>query len=128
MDEILTESNFILYAAKYYDNPNCHDTKEFYDDLKRFKYIKKLFSRFDETGELKDRLILNHIIILYNVFGISATRMLFFKLNNYHSYLKPFVVMLGYMPDFILNIGKNNILYNSDIVMDDRIVEVLRKI
>lgn len=128
MDEKLTEANFILYAAKYYDNPSCHGVEEFYDDVKRFKYLKKLFGRYEETGELKDRLILNHIIILYNVFGIAATKMLFFKLEKHHSYLKPFIVMLGYMPEVIFSIGDTDKLFSSDIPMDQKVVEILRNI
>lgn len=128
-NEKLDETNFLLFAAKHYDNPHCHDTVEFFDDLKRFKYLKRLFGKYQECGELRERLILNHIIILYNVFGESATRMLFMKLEGYHEYLKPFVVMLGFMPDRIANIGPNNITYmSSDIIMDQHIVDVLRKI
>ena len=62
----LDDSNFMLYAAANYDNPQLYDTDEFYDDLKRFKYLKRLFNRYKETGELKERLILNHLIVIYN--------------------------------------------------------------
>ncbi len=128
-NEKLDETNFLLFAAKHYDNPHCYDTVEFFDDLKRFKYLKRLFGKYQECGELRERLILNHIIILYNVFGECATRMLFMKLEGYHEYLKPFVVMLGYMPDKIVNIGHTNKTYlSSDIVMDQHIVDVLRNI
>ena len=65
----LDEFNFLLYAAKHYDNPQCYDTVEFYDDLKRFKYIKRLLNRYVEEGDLKERLILNHIIVLNNEIG-----------------------------------------------------------
>ena len=127
--EKLDETNFLLFAAKHYDNPQCYDTVEFYDDLKRFKYLKRLFGKYQETGELKERLIINHIIVLYNVFGQEATRMLFFRLREYHEYLKPFIVMLGYMPDKIVGIGiEGTTYYSSDIHMDDHIVHVLRKI
>lgn len=122
----LTEENFILFAASKYDNPQCHDVQEFYDDLKRFKYLKRLFGRYRESGDLKERLILNHLIILYNVFGKDATRMLFFKLKDFQSYLKPFVILLGYMPDYIKE--GDTIIYNSDISMDSNIVNILRKI
>ena len=127
--ELLDESNFVLYAAKHYDNPQCYDTEEFYDDLKRFKYLKRLFGKYIETGEIKERLVINHLIILYNVFGPSATRMLFFKLQEYYPALKPFLVLLGYMPDKVLNIGPNNeTIYSSDIKMDDTIIRILRTI
>lgn len=129
MIEILDENNFILFAAKHYDNPQCHDTSEFYDDLKRFKYLKRLFGKYQESGELKERLIINHIIILYNVFGDATTRMLFYKLEGYYPFLKPFLVLLNYMPDKITNVGPTNkTVHNSDIPMDPYIVEVLRTI
>jgi hypothetical protein len=71
--EYIDNDNFILFAAKHYENPQCYDSDEFYDDLKRFKYIKRLFGKYEESGELRERLILNHLIILYNVFGNIAT-------------------------------------------------------
>lgn len=129
MIDKIDESNFMLYAAKHYDNPQCFDTLEFYEDLSRFKYIKRLFNRYEETGELKERLILNHLIILYNVFGTATTRMLFFKLNGYLHLLKPFIVLLGYLPDKVQGIGiENKTIISSDIPMDERIVKLLRKI
>ena len=127
--ELLDESNFVLYAAKHYDNPQCYDTEEFYDDLKRFKYLKRLFGKYIETGEIKERLVINHLIILYNVFGPAATRMLFFKLQDYYPVLKPFLVLLGYMPDKVTNVNVNNqIIYTSDIAMDENIIKILRNI
>ena len=94
----LNESNFLLYAAANYTN-TLYDTEEFYDDLNRFKYLKRLFSRYQEKGELKERLILNHIITLYNVFHhTAATRMLFYKIDERHySILKTFLIFLQYL-------------------------------
>lgn len=126
--ERIDDNNFLLYAAKHYDNAQCHDTAEFYDDLKRFKYIKRLFIKYQESGELRERLILNHIIVLYNMFGDEATRMLFFKLDGFYTYLKPFLILLRRMPDAIYMVGNHDIVYSSDIVMDPRIIEELRKI
>jgi hypothetical protein len=129
MIDKLDETNFLLYAAKHYDNPQCFDTLEFYEDLARFKYIKRLYNRYEETNELKERLVLNHLIILYNVFGPAATKMLFFKLDGYHHMLKPFIVLLGRMPDVIKGIGiQNKTIFSSDIHMDEKIVQILRKI
>ena len=130
MNDKLDESNFFLYAAKHYDNPYCYDTIEFYDDLNRFKYLKRLFSRYQETGELKERLILNHIIVLYNLFGVEpTTRMLFLKLRGFDHYLKPFLVLLNYMPEIVRSIGiEGKDIISSDIRMDQNIVEKLRKI
>lgn len=128
--EKLDETNFLLYAAKHYENPSCFDTLEFYEDLNRFKYLKRLFSRYDETGDLRERLILNHIIVIYNLFGIdAATRMLFFKLKDYHHYLKPFLVFLNYCPERVFNIGlEGRNIVTSDILMDPNIVKALRHI
>jgi hypothetical protein len=129
-DEKLDETNFLLYAAKYYDNPHCYDTLEFYDDLNRFKYIKRLFNRYEETGELKERLIINHLTVLYNIFGAeAATRLLFLKLRGHYHFLKPFLVLMGYMPDVVRNVGiEGKNIINSDITMDEKIVEILRSI
>ena len=128
--EKLDETNFLLYAAKHYDNPHCYDTLEFYDDLNRFKYIKRLFNRYEETGELKERLIINHLTVLYNIFGVeAATRLLFLKLRGHYHFLKPFLVLMGYMPEVVPAIGidgKNVI--SSSIPMDEDIVNILRKI
>lgn len=129
MIDVVNEDNFVVYAAKHYDNPQCYDTEEFLDDLKRFKYIKRLFNRFEITGDLKERLILNHIMVLYNLFGDRATVLLFVKLRGYYTFLKPFLVLINRMPDKIPGvITKDNVIYNSDIAMDPKIVEALRKI
>lgn len=126
--EILNDANFLLYAAKHYDNPSCYDTTEFYEDLNKFKYLKRLFSRYDETNELRERLILNHIIVIYNLFGVEAsTKMLFFKLKGYHHYLKPFLVFLNYCPEILYGVGEN-IIHVNDILMDPEIIKALRKI
>lgn len=123
---ILTEETFLLYAAKHYDMRKAASMQEFQDDLKRFQYLKRLFKRYDDEKELKTRLILNHLIILYNCFGPKATELLFLKLDDYHKYLKPFVVFLNYMPEYVEYADKR--IINSDIPMDDKIIEELRKI
>lgn len=122
----LTEDNFILYAAHHYENPHCFDMEEFYDDLKRFKYIKRHLIKYKETGDIKERLVLNHIIVLYNVFGSATTEMLFLKLKDFYPQVKPFLVLLNRMPDFI-NINDTKIL-SSSIPLDSNIVNILRKI
>jgi len=129
MFDVVNEDNFVLFAAKHYNNPQCYDTEEFYDDLNRFKYIKRLFNRFEQTDELKVRLILNHILILYNIFGDAATLMLFVKLKGHYPLLKPFLVLINRMPDRILGVEtSDNIIYNSDIAMNQQVIEALRKI
>ena len=97
----LTPENINMFAMKHYDNPSCVDEAEFLDDLKRFKYLKWLFRKYDKSGELKVRLIVNHIIILSNVFGVDATTtLLFFKIEVEHwSLLKTFLVYLHFMPE-----------------------------
>jgi hypothetical protein len=128
--EKLDESNFLLYAAKHYENPQCYDTVEFYDDLKRFKYIKRLFNRYAEEGDLKERLILNHIIVLINVFGPEPTaKMLFLKCKGLEEYLKPFLLFLNILPEKIENLGiENRTIYTMEIKMDMNILQELRKI
>ena len=126
----LNESNFLLYAAANYTN-TVYDTEEFYDDLKRFKYLKRLFSRYIEKGELKERLILNHIITLYNVFSHdAATRMLFFKIDEEHwGILKTFLIFLQNMPQVIYDIQFEGCHIKSEMIsVDLKIAEVLRNI
>ena len=121
----LDETNFLLYAAKHYDNPSCFDTLEFYEDLNRFKYLKRLFSRYEETGEIKERLILNHIIVLYNVFGEAATNMMFYKIDEQNwDVLVTFLVYLERMPEFIPQYG----IKVSDVILDETVINALRKI
>ena len=123
---ILTESTFLLFASKHYDNPQCSDISEFEEDLKRFQYLRKLFGRYRQDDDLRERLILNHLIIIYNVFGPEATNMLFMKLHEFHDCLKPFVYYLNYMPEIIQydDISLNNGNINSD----EFILETLKEI
>ena len=97
----LTPENINMFAIKHYDNPLCVDEKEFLDDMKRFKYLKRLFRKYETSKDLKMRLVINHIIILANVFGVdAATTLLFFKIERNHwPLLKTFLVFLGYMPE-----------------------------
>lgn len=118
--QTLTESNFVQFALKYYDNPSCTIVEEFEDDLKRFLYLKKLFRRYKELNELKERLILNHIIIIYNLWGDSATNMLFFKVEKENwNVLIPFLIYLGRLPEFIpsTNIRTTEILFDEQILI-----------
>lgn len=125
----LTEKNFLMYAMKFYDNIQCVDIAEFYDDLKRINYIKRLFVRYHEDGELKERLILNHLIILYNVFPVDvATNILFFKLESeYWSVLKTFLVYLNYMPERLNFIDGFDVI-TSDIPLDQNVITILRRL
>jgi hypothetical protein len=125
----LTEKNVVMYAMKHYDNVQCIDIDEFYDDLKRINYIKRLFARYKSDNELKERLILNHLIILFNVFPIEvATNILFFKIDSeYWPQLKTFLVYLNYMPDK-LTFLENCEIVTSDIPLDQNIIDTLRLI
>ena len=96
----LNEDNFLLFAIKKYDNPQCVTKDDFYEDLKRFKYIKRLFKRYLKTGVLKTHLLLNHIIVVYNIFGDAGTPLLFYKIeSDYWSPLKSFMVYLNRITD-----------------------------
>ena len=97
----LTPENINMFAMKHYDNTSCVDEQEFLDDMKRFKYLKRLFRKYDTSKELKSRLIINHIIVLSNVFGVdAATTLLFFKIDRHHwSLLKTILVYLHFMPE-----------------------------
>ena len=126
----LDDGNFSLFAAKFYENTNCTDILEFHEDLNRIKYIKRLLKQYSETGELKDRLILNHMICLYNVFLPEAcTKMLTFKLYEYMPQLKSFLTYLNYWPDRVEGLGYNEItLKSEDIDSDTYVDSILEKI
>ena len=129
MENNLNAKNFVLYAAKHYDNPGCESMEEFHDDLNRFKYIKRLFTKYQESGEIKERLVLNHLIALYNLFGaVPTTRMLFLKLEGNWELLKPFLVYLGYMPERLYEIGEHEVIMDTNIPLNNVIVERLRKV
>ena len=116
----LTESTFLLYAMKNYDNPQCTEMSEFEEDIKRFQYLRKLFSRYRQDNELKERLILNHLIVLFNVFGAQATNMLFMRLHEYHEFLKPFVEYLNFMPEVLIYDG---VMINSNSITGDEFIK-----
>lgn len=123
--EKLNEDNFLLYAMHHYDNPQCHSIQEFEEDMRKFLYLKKLLSRYKNNGELRERLILNHIIVLYNIFGNAATRMLFYKIDtDCWDVLITFLLYLNRMPE---TIQEYNIRL-SDIKLDEQVISVLRKI
>ena len=116
----LTSRNFELFASQHYNNPECCDIEEFKEDLTRFKYLKRLLRRYEQYDDLQERLILNHIIVLYNVFGIeAANRMMWFKVEpEHHSMLKTFLIFLNYLPEDA----------KVEIPLDQVIVDKLRKL
>ena len=121
----LTNENYLMFALLHYDNPHCIDIKEYFEDVRKLKYIKRLFNRYREDGIMKERLILNHIISFYNVFDSeAAARLLFFRVGiEYHSLLKTFLVFLNKMPEQV-----NENLYSSNIQLDEKIIKILRNL
>jgi hypothetical protein len=126
--EPLTDQNWKLLAARYYNNPQSCGSEEFEQDLRRIKYIKKAITRYRASGELCDRLILNHLIVMVNVFGPPfTTRLIFLKMRGYLPYIKPFLVLLSALPDVVVDVDGRD--WNTDeIEMDMDVVEVLRSI
>ncbi len=120
MFENLTKDNIMMYAIQHYHNPSCEGMSEFNDDMKRFKYIKRLFRKYKDTGILKERLLLNHIIVLNNLFGAEASStLLFFKIEQeYWPALKSFLVFLNIMP-------QNDLLeVISDTTIEQKLIEL----
>lgn len=128
MNDILTEDNFLVYCAKVYDNPGMTTTEEFIEDLDRIKYIKKLITRYIETGELKERLILNHLITLHNCFNSELAKILYCKAEKQFEYIKPFLILINALPEEINNVGIHKKVYTDGIPLDINIVAALRKI
>jgi hypothetical protein len=128
MFDDLNENNFTLYAIKCYAAPNCI-MSEFENDLKRIKYIKRLFRRYKSTKIIKERLILNHIILLSNVFSPESTvKILFYKIDERdYDILKTFLLYLNIMQDTSINI-REKVIQFSDIPIDLDVAEILRKI
>ena len=120
----LTEDNFLLFAMHHYDNA-CPTMGEFEEDMKRFLYLKKLLTRYRINDDLRERLILNHIIILYNLFDKAATRMLFYKVDkeNWNT-LITFLVYLERMPNQL----KEFDIDLADIKLDNNVIKVLRNL
>lgn len=126
--ENLTDENVMLYAAKAYDKPNCV-MSEFTEDMKRLNYLKRLFRRYRKHNEMRERLILNHIVVLNNLFGPEVTtRLLFYRMSkDDFSVLKTYLLFLNLMPDRVKGINGKDII-SSDIPIDMPIAEELRKI
>jgi hypothetical protein len=118
----LNEDNFLLFAVKHYENPQAVAKEDFDKDLNHFKYIKRLLKRYKKTGELKTHLLINHFIVLYNIFGEATTPMLFFKLEReMWSQVKTFIMFLNRLPEFPKS-------YLNDIQVDLNCLEQLQKI
>ena len=125
----LNEKTYLLYAMKEYSNPQCIEIEEFNDDMKKVKYIKRLFNQYVSEGILKERLLLNHIIIFYNVFPPkAATRILFFKIEEkFWPILKTFLFYLKLMPENKIESVRGKDILTTDIPMDQKVIDSLRK-
>jgi hypothetical protein len=125
----LNDGNFLIYAAKCYDRPHILQS-EFEDDLKRLKYVKRLLRKYRQTGEFKERLVLNHVIILSNVFGVEATtNMLFFKVDQEdYPLLKTILIYLNYMPAHLNVLFDKYYVKQEEIPVDLKIANILRTI
>ena len=118
----LNDKNYLLFAIKYYDNPQSVTEDDFYDDLKRFKYVKRLFKRYEASGILKVNLILNHLIILFNVFGEATVPLLFYKLEQeLWPCAKTFLVFLNRFHDY----PRSSL---SDIPLDNKCMSILHSV
>lgn len=122
---VLTEDNFLLFSMKHYDKTSCITVMEFEEDLKKFLYLRKLFLRYKRDNDLKERLILNHIIVLFNVFGPATVQMLFFKIEK--ECWESLITFLLYLQRMPPEVPEFNIKL-SEIVVDEKITEALRNI
>ena len=122
----LTNDNILIYAVKAYDKPNCI-MSEFKEDMKRFNYLKRLFKRYRKIGELREQLVLNHLVVICNVFGPEvATRILFFKMaKDDYSALKTYLLFLSCMPERVKGIKGHDII-SSEIPVDMTIADIFR--
>lgn len=123
----LHEGNFLIFASKHYDNV-FYDTIEFQEDLKRFAYIKRLFNQYQKDGDIKERLVLNHLVIIFNMWPIGALPMLFVKLKGYEVLLKTFLTYMERMPEKIDGIGfGQKSIVNKEIPIDEYVLNILNK-
>ena len=126
MMERLTEENFVLFAARHYDNKSmCYCTEEFEEDLSRVKYIRRLLTRYKESGELRERLLLNHMIVLFNTFGGAAIKLLLLRNEEHWSVIFPFLEYLGWLPPYIQGVGPHDTIATSSIAQDPIVVSTL---
>ncbi len=127
METPLNDDNFMLFAMQKYSNPQCKSIEEFHEDLNRIKYVKRLLMKYSKKGELRERLIINHIIVLSNVFKVeNCVRMLMYRIEEeYHSVLKTFLIYLNYIPEDPDRIPEVEI---EKIPLDNRVVDALRKL
>ena len=128
--ENLTDKNIELYCIKYYNNPQCLSLNDYKEDLKKIKYLKRLFNNYFTSGILKERLILNHLIMLFNVFdNYALSRILFFKFDKkYYSLLKTFLMYLNHIPPKFVRGIRGEDVSLVDIQLDEVVVDKLREL
>jgi len=118
----LNEENYIMFAIKHYENPQAVTQEDFFEDMKRFKWIKRLLNKYKNTGDLNIHLIINHFIVLYNIFGEATTPLLFFKIDEcLWSVMKTFIVYLGRIPEY----PKTAL---NDIPIDEKCFNILKSL
>ena len=118
----LNDDNYMMFAIKHYENPQAVAREDFDRDLNHFKYIKRLLKRYKNNGELRSHLLINHFIILYNIFGEAATPMLFYKIETeYWDVVKTFIVFLDRLPEYPKT-------YIHDLELDDECLKELNRI
>lgn len=129
MYDIISDENYVQYAEEHYHNPQCVCYDDFLEDLNRIKYVKRLLNKYDKTGDFKERLILNHVIVFYNVMDhYPATRIWFTKINREHwSTLKAILDFLGYMPRVIHGINGENIL-SDELPRNEEVFKILTEL
>lgn len=128
MIDDVNENNWLIFAAKSYDKPNIIQS-EFEEDISRIQYIKRLLTKYYSSGVLKERLILNHLVIFYNVFGpVAGTRLLFFRMDQKDlESLKPFLIQLGTLPEIVKGINGKDIS-TAEIKLDSKVIQALREL
>lgn len=127
--ESVNDKNFMLFCAAHYVDAQYHSDEEFLEDINRLKYIKKLVTRYQDSGDLKERLILNHIIILNNCFGPEILcKILYLKLAQQMHCIKPFLILLNVLPETLYNVGEHSVIDTNLTPMDQSIVSKLRKV
>lgn len=126
----VNNDNFMIYAARHYDNPSCATKADFMQDLNRINFILKMFKKYEKDGNINERLVLNHLILLYNVFDREAiTKMLFLRMSPYLSHLKPFLSLLSFWPKSVTGVGDEAAtIYCHDIDSNPEIAARLGKI
>lgn len=129
MIERVTEENFVFFAARNYDaKASCYCREEFEEDMARFKYLRRLLTRYKEDGQLRERLIMNHLIVLFNMFGAATVKMVLLRNEEHWPTLFPFLEFLGWLPNTIHGVGEHEVIDTQRIKQDEVAVAALSKL